>query len=115
MRPLSDYLNGYYAQLRERGHPITVPNPKQLNLAACDRSEKAYEHGTNGLFTQCLLQVLNASPRISYAKLFDRTRAKILAIADKQRPRFEPSNSFDSYELFLRPGNTAEEIRSTLF
>ncbi|MFZ4428656.1 MAG: hypothetical protein ACOYOO_15970, partial [Saprospiraceae bacterium] len=83
--------------------------------AACDRSEKAYEHGTNGLFTHCLLQVLNSSPRISYAKLFDRTCTKMLAIADRQTPRFEPSNKFDSYELFLRPGNTAEEIRNTLF
>ena len=115
LRPLEAYLDGYYARLRDQGLPLAVPNPKQLNLAACDRSEKAYEHGTNGLFTHCLLQVLNSSPRISYAKLFDRTRAKMLAIADKQTPRFEPSNAFDSYELFLRPGNTAEEIRNTLF
>jgi pimeloyl-ACP methyl ester carboxylesterase len=114
MRPLSDYISGYYAQLRDQGKPITVPNPKQLNLAACDRSEKAYEYGSNGLFTLCLLQVLKDTPRISYAKLFDRTRTKMQDIADKQTPRFEPSNSFDSYELFLRPGNTAEEIRSTL-
>lgn len=114
LRPLEAYLDGYYARLREQGAPLTVPNPKQLNLAACDRSEKAYEHGTNGLFTHCLLQVLNSSPRISYAKLFDRTCNKMLAIADRQSPRFEPSNAFDSYELFLRPGNTAEEIRNTL-
>jgi pimeloyl-ACP methyl ester carboxylesterase len=115
LRPLDAYLDGHYTRLRDQGAPLTVPNPKQLNLAACDRSEKAYEHGVNGLFTHCLLQVLNNSPRISYAKLFDRTRAKMRAIADRQTPRFEPSNAFDSHELFLRPGNTAEEIRNTLF
>jgi pimeloyl-ACP methyl ester carboxylesterase len=115
LRSLEDYLDGYYARLRDQGAPLTVPNPKQLNLAACDRSEKAYEHGVNGLFTHCLLQILNSSPRISYAKLFDRTRAKMRMIADRQTPRFEPSNAFDSHELFLRPGNTAEEIRNTLF
>lgn len=113
-RPLDTYLDGHYARLMAAGQPLVVPNPQQLNLAACDRSEKAYEHGTHGLFTYCLLQVLNETPRISYAKLFVRCSQRMSQIADRQHPRFEPSGFFDSYDLFLRPGDTAEEIRNSL-
>ncbi|MCB0521998.1 MAG: caspase family protein [Lewinellaceae bacterium] len=113
-RPLEQYLGGYFAKMKKTGDPIVVPTTNLLNLAACDRSEKAYEHGTHGLFTYCLLNVLNDSPRISYAKLFERTRQKMMAIADKQHPRFEPTGFFDSFEVFLRPGDTAEDIRNDL-
>ncbi len=113
-RPLEQYLDGHFSQQKKAGETIAVPTAKLLNLAACDRSEKAYEHGTHGLFTHCLLNVLNDSPRISYAKLFERSRQLMMAIADKQHPRFEPTGFFDSYELFLRPGDTAEDIRNDL-
>jgi pimeloyl-ACP methyl ester carboxylesterase len=113
-RPLELYLDGHFAQQKNEGQNIAVPTAKLLNLAACDRSEKAYEHGPNGLFTHCLLRVLNDSPRISYAKLFERSRQLMMAIADRQHPRFEPTGFFDSYELFLRPGDTAEDIRNDL-
>ena len=109
-RALHTYLGGYYAEMLATKGKVEVPFSKQLNISACDRSEKAYEHGEHGLFTFCLLEVLKETPRISYAKLYDRTRRMMASIADRQHPLFEPTGHFDSYDAFLRPGVSADAI-----
>lgn len=113
-RPLKDYLKGYYSKMKKETGKITVPLSNQLNIAACDRTEKAYEHANSGLFSYCMLNILNDTPKISYATLFQRCRHMMAKIADKQHPKFEPTGMFSSHELFLQPGKTGEVIRHQL-
>ena len=98
-RPLETYLDGYFEQ-KER---ITIPTGKHVLLAACDRTEKAWETGEGrGLFSTILMKVLEESGRdISYADLYVRCRAAMRQVTKIQNPQFETFARFPAYTKFL--------------
>ena len=102
-RPLDSYIDGYYAKLRASGAALSIPTSKHVLMAACDRTEKAYEaEDQRGLFTSTLLKTLaaaNSTP--SYADLFLRCRAAIRKEVDNQTPQFQALANFDARQGFL--------------
>lgn len=108
-RPLESYLKGAFLN-RNDGKGFYLPNSRHILLAASDRKEKAWELTTRqGLFSTCLLQVLEASGgRLSYADLFTRCRMDMSKVTDKQHPQFEPYGFFNSYEGFLGLGKASQ-------
>ncbi|MBC8869342.1 MAG: caspase family protein [Planctomycetes bacterium] len=102
-RPLESYLDGYYAELRQRGASLEIPASRHILLAACQRVQKAWEaRDHSGVFTSTLLEVLGKSGTdISYADLFVRCRAAVRKRADNQDPQFETYRSFSAYSGFL--------------
>ncbi|MCP4156905.1 MAG: hypothetical protein GY757_54840, partial [bacterium] len=98
-RPIETYLDGYYAQMET----ITVPQSKHLLMAACDKTQKAWETKTHrGLFNLTLLDVLSkAKNELSYADLFVKCRHAILRRTDRQTPQFETHLNFQPYTKFL--------------
>lgn len=102
-RPLETYLDGYYVAARQRNESFKIPASQHILLAACERTQKAWEGKDHrGVFTSTLLDVLAKSgPAISYADLFVRCRAAVRLRADNQDPQFETSNGFNAYSGFL--------------
>jgi pimeloyl-ACP methyl ester carboxylesterase len=102
-RPLDSYIDGYYAKLLASGKPLSIPTSTHLLMAACDRTEKAYEaDDARGLFSSTLLKALAAaSSTPSYADLFLRCRATIRKEADNQTPQFEALGNFNARQGFL--------------
>ncbi len=102
-RPLDSYLDGYYAKLRQKGAPLSIPRSRHILLAACDRKQKAYEaQDRSGLFTSTMLKALEKSGSdITYADLFMRCRAEIRKEADNQTPQFETNENFNALSGFL--------------
>lgn len=108
-RPIESYLEGQYAQAVKAGQRPTIPAPRHMLLAACDRRQTAKEdlETHRGIFTTNLLEVLrrSATPP-SYADLFVQSRAAVRRyISDKgktpQDPQFEAIGDFDGYTAFL--------------
>jgi pimeloyl-ACP methyl ester carboxylesterase len=106
-RPLDSYLCGAYAKM---GSNLYLPNSRHISLAACDRTEKAWElTNKHGLFSHALMQILEETGgQISYADLFARVRIAISKITGRQRPQFEPYGLFNAYEGFLGLGGASE-------
>jgi pimeloyl-ACP methyl ester carboxylesterase len=106
-RPLDSYLDGYYAGLRRRGEPMSIPASRHILLAACDRSQTAKEtRDRSGVFTSTLVEVLDKSGGdLTYADLFVRCRAAVRTRADDQTPQFEALGRFNAQAGFL--GRTA--------
>ena len=102
-RPLESYLDGHYSQLQAQGCPLAVPTGRHVMLAACERTQQACETSSNhGVFTETLLEVLNASGgQLSYAELFVRCRAAVRRHADAQLPQFETYGHFNAWSGFL--------------
>jgi pimeloyl-ACP methyl ester carboxylesterase len=98
-RPLETYLDGYYKKMKS----FHIPKSKHVLMAACDRTQKAWETCNHrGLFSTTLLNVLAKSgPFISYADLFVRCRTAILKYAQNQTPQFETYARFMPYGKFL--------------
>lgn len=98
-RPIETYLDGQYKEMT----PINIPKSKHVLMAACDRTQKAWEtNDRNGLFTRTLIDVLlKSSTNISYADLFVRCRSAILKNAKNQTPQFETYYHFLPYSKFL--------------
>ncbi|MCI5120434.1 MAG: caspase family protein [Candidatus Electrothrix sp. AUS4] len=102
-RPLDSYLDGHYSKLLQQGESLVLPSCQHILLAACDRTQKAWE-GQNhqGVFTQTLLEALAESgPDITYADLFIRVRTVVRRHADNQTPQFETYQRFNAYSGFL--------------
>lgn len=102
-RPLDSYLDGYYTKLKKAGSPLFIPTSKHILLAACDRTQKAWEgKDHSGVFTSTFLEVLNkAGSNISYADLFIRSRAVVRKRAYNQDPQFEAIENFNAWSGFL--------------
>jgi pimeloyl-ACP methyl ester carboxylesterase len=102
-RPLDTYLDGYYREMKT----LHIPKSKHVLMAACDRTQKAWEtKDYRGLFSTTLLDVLTKSgPVISYADLFIRCRSAILKYAQNQTPQFETYERFMPYGKFLDGGS----------
>ena len=111
-RPLESYLDGYYAALLKRGESLEIPASRHVLLAACQRTQKAWEgKDHSGVFTSTLLEALAKSgPEISYADLFVRCRAAVHKRADNQDPQFETYRGFNAYCGFLG-GPTSQAVR----
>jgi len=102
-RPIESYLDGYYDALRLAGQSFSIPTPRHILLAACDRTEKAQEStDASGVFTTSMLDVLRKSRGgLSYADLFVRSRATVRNLADNQNPQFETYGDFNAQLGFL--------------
>ena len=102
-RPLETYLDGYYVDPRQPGTPRPIPSGRHVLLAACHRTQKAWETRDHaGVFSKSLLDVLHRSgPAISYADLFVRVRAAVRKEAENQEPQFETYAGFSAYAGFL--------------
>jgi pimeloyl-ACP methyl ester carboxylesterase len=111
-RPLESYLDGYYAALNKRGESLEIPASRHINLAACQRVQKAWEgKDHSGVFTSTLLEVLGKTGTdISYADLFVRCRATVHKRADNQDPQFETYRGFHAYSGFLG-GEASQKAR----
>lgn len=101
-RPLDSYLNGEYLKRSD----FYLPNSRHIALAACDRTEKAFElTSQRGLFSTKLLQVLEKTGgQISYADLYTQCRLGMAQITNQQRPQFDTYGYFNAYDSFLRQG-----------
>jgi hypothetical protein len=104
-RPAKSYLDGYFTD-----HPIPLPASRHISLAACAKTEQAYELKNNsGLFSSQLLSILKEEPTISYARLFTEGRRRMFRITDRQQPQFDLSGFFNPYRSFLsKEKGTAE-------
>ncbi len=102
-RPLESYLGGYFAQLEKDGRPLTIPESRHILLAACERTQKAWENREHrGVFTFSMLEVLEKlGSAVSYAELFTSCRAAVRERADNQNPQFDCYSRFNSNSGFL--------------
>lgn len=98
-RALDTYLQGAYLK---RPY-FYLPNSRHILLAACDRTEKAFELSSQrGLFSAKLMEVLEkTNARISYADLALQCRVAMGQVTDRQHPRFETYGYFNGYDGFL--------------
>ncbi|UCH94967.1 MAG: caspase family protein [Candidatus Aminicenantes bacterium] len=98
-RPIETYLEGYYKKMKT----LHIPQSKHVLMAACDRTQKAWETDEGrGLFSTTLLNVLTKSgSKTSYADTFIRCRSAILSHAQNQTPQFETYERFMPYAKFL--------------
>jgi len=97
-RPIKHYLDGYFL-----GKEINIPRSKMVLMAACDRTEKAWENTRNrGVFTYNLFKILREfGGKISYADLHPKIRSAVLASNRNQNPQMECYEGFNAYGLFL--------------
>ena len=105
-RDLSDYLDGFYLHMKKTSGQIDIPTSSHALLAACLRTQKAYElpgssKNTLSLFTKSLLDTLYSQGEISYASLMEMCRSVITNIARQQTPQLEPLGAFNPSTLFL--------------
>ncbi len=115
-RPLSTYLDGYYAQQLTQSGKINIPVSKHILLAACSNREKAFElNSKQGLFTSRLLKVLKRGTAISYANLFSQCRAAMRQLAKNQNPQFETYEQFNAHQPFLNPNSKKRKKKYLVF
>ena len=102
-RALETYLDGYYVDPVRRGLTRDIPMGRHISLAACHRTQKAWETRDHaGVFSRALLDLLaRTGPAISYAELFVRCRAAVRTQAENQEPQFETYHGFSAYAGFL--------------
>jgi Caspase domain len=98
-RPLRTYLDGYYTKMSR----IHIPQSKHILMAACNRSQQAWETlDHSGVYTYSLMETLKDSgPIISYGDLFTRCQTKIVKQGNKQTPQLEPYLDFNPHCKFL--------------
>lgn len=97
-RPLESYLEGAYLKRAS----LAVPASNHLLLAACERTERAWEAQGEGQFTKALLKVLNKNAgRIQYADLFVQVRAAIKSQLKNQTPQLETLGNSSARQGFL--------------
>lgn len=101
-RPLESYLQGEYLKRTD----FYLPNSRHISLAACDRTEKAFElTSQRGLFSTKLLQTLEKTGgQITYADLYTQCRLGMAQITDQQHPQFDTYGYFNGYDAFLNLG-----------
>ncbi|MGK0363891.1 MAG: hypothetical protein ACI85O_000945 [Saprospiraceae bacterium] len=98
-RTLDSYLDGKFTTASE-----VIKNPPHILLAACDKTEKAYElQNNNGHFSYQLLRILKEkNSEVNYADLFEECRLKMRRISKDQHPQFESQGFFNAYNNFLQ-------------
>lgn len=98
-RPLDSYLQGEYLKRSD----FYLPASRHISLAACDRTEKAFELTSHrGLFSTKLLQVLEKTGgQLSYAELYTQCRLGMAQITNQQHPQFDTYGYFNGYDGFL--------------
>ncbi|MEZ4699932.1 MAG: caspase family protein [Rhodothermales bacterium] len=104
-RPIDSYLHSDLLRLNYASAVTSpdfdVPKSKHILLAACDRTQSAYEKKGRGLFSFSLQKVFDLhGTDITYAELFSRTRA-MMREQKKQDPQFQTYGHFNSYTTFL--------------
>ena len=100
-RPLESYLKVNDALDYTKMNPVQPPASKHILLAACSRSEPAYETGGGGgLFTNRLLELLDKSVH-TYASLYEELYTAIKRFANKQSPQLKSYGGADINTLFL--------------
>ena len=105
-RPLESYLEGQYARMLKEGKPLTLPDSRHILMAACRRTQSAFELKGRGNFSTHMDRVLDKfGPEMTYAELFSRCRAA-MRVPKNQDPQFETYGQFNGYTTFL--GNTIE-------
>jgi pimeloyl-ACP methyl ester carboxylesterase len=111
-RPLETYLDGYYTRTK-----LTIPTPRHILLAACERGQTAKESPDHaGVFTSTLIEALGKGADISYIDLFQRCRATVRTRAEDQTPQFEPAGGFDPTQGFLgRPATATRRFYPLVF
>ncbi|MFK7734276.1 MAG: caspase family protein, partial [Pseudomonadales bacterium] len=102
-RALESYIDGYYQQQMNTEHGLHIPTSRHALLAACKRTEKAWESTNHsGVFTDTFLQVLGKSGNhVSYADLFVRCRLAVRKQVENQNPQFESFAYFNAHDGFL--------------
>jgi len=97
-RSLESYLNGYFIQ-----NGIKIPKTKMVLMAACDKTERAFEDTNHrGVFTYRLFKTLRElGGKISYADLFLKTRSAVRIHTPYQNPQLEVYERFNVYGMFL--------------
>ncbi|MDX2304684.1 MAG: caspase family protein [Microscillaceae bacterium] len=93
----------YEKNYRENQGKIQIPITKHILLAACDKTQKAWETLHNqGIYTAALLEVLRKSTaELSYTSLFREIRILVHRLADFQDPQLENYAGFDAFGSFL--------------
>lgn len=101
-RALDSYLQGEYLKRPD----FYLPASRHISLAACDRTEKAFElTSQRGLFSTKLFQVLEKTGgRLSYADLYTQCRLGMAKITNQQHPQFDTYGYFNGYDGFLGLG-----------
>lgn len=112
-RPIATYYKGFYQKMLTDTGELKIPNRAHLLLAACDRSEVAWETTTHrGAFSAALLSVLKQSNNLAYRDVFVKTRGAVRKYNTLQSPQFEAVSSFNVNEAFIR--NTKTEYSNRL-
>ena len=97
-RSLESYLEGAYLQRSKN----TIPETPHLLLAACDRTERAWEVSGSGVFTKSVLEILEKNGgQIRYTDLFVQTRARVQSKLTNQSPQLEAHDGFNAQAGFL--------------
>lgn len=100
IRPIEAYADGYYK--KQLPGKLVVPAVRHVLLSACTNKQKAGDKAAGGVFTNGLIQALEAGQgKLSYSDLFMRTRATVSGIRKDQTPQFETINNFDPFSVFL--------------
>jgi hypothetical protein len=100
-RPLDSYLEGQYVEMLREGRPLVLPDSRHILMAACKRSQSAFERKGRGNFTTNMDRVLDHfGPDITYAELLSRCRAA-MRVPKNQDPRFETYGQFNACTTFL--------------
>ncbi len=96
-RPMDTYLKGYY-----KTRSVDVPDANYIFFAACGRYQTAKESFSGGgLFTENLINVLNANKELSYDDLFVGLRQGVIRMKWDQDPELEPVGDTSPNSKFL--------------
>jgi len=114
-RPLESYIDGFY-QKQKIENKFDIPRSKHILMAACSQKELAKESpNKSGLFTETLLQILEKTPKISYAELFSNIRKTIIRCNIDQTPQIEPFDGFNPYISFISGEKLQEQPTLKVF
>lgn len=113
-RPFESYLDGDFIK---KGNGFYLPNSRHILLAACDRTEKAWELTNNhGLFSYSMMEVLKqGNGNLTYADLYSQCKIQMSRISNSQHPQFEPNGFFNAQEGFLGLGGAKEGVPLYVF
>ncbi|MEZ5038802.1 MAG: caspase family protein [Saprospiraceae bacterium] len=101
-RNLDTYLDGVYLKMLEKEKELQVPLARHLLISACSSIEKAGDLPTGGVFTNSLVNALDATAgQLNYADLYLRTKANSNQARKAQNPQFESIGNFNPYTRFL--------------
>lgn len=115
-RPLAKFLNGYFEQAENRQSGLFVPAARHILLAACDRKEEARElMSASGVFSHCLLKVLEQDGWSTYAELYKKVQVEVLKITSMQSPQFETYGFFNGFDGFLGLATQRKGFRAAVY